>query len=436
MNRRKTKLSLRTSTIERLEDRALLSASGLMRGAQFSPPKPTPSFIAAAGQISHSQASQSANSEVHLTATLTGTSAATGAVSYESETDDGQTKTSLVISISGEKAGAVVNVSVVPTAGATAIALGSITVGADGTGKLVVSSNPKAANQFPAGVPTLAAGASVTLDDGLSGTLATATHGGDGDGHEHDGGDSGGVCLTATLSGTGTTATGTVSYHSETDDGVTNSSLVVSVSGEKTGTVINVSVVPTTGATPIALGTITVGADGTGKLVVSSNPKAANQFPAGFPTLAAGASVTLDDGLSGALAVPAAGSHGGQESESGLSAKLTGTGAAIGKAFFHSETDHGLTLSTFAVKVSGATAGAVLNVSVSADGVATPVLVGTITVGGDGTGSLVFSTNPIAGKSVAFPANFPTLVAGGMVSVTDSVSGATIVGGSLASHDD
>ena len=71
----------------------------------------------------------------------------------------------------------------------------------------------------------------------------------------------------------------------------------------------------------------------------------------------------------------------------------------------------GLIVSVFQVNVTRATPGATLDVQVSG------VSVGSILVNANGRGSLVYSSQPVAGRSVAFPADFPTILAGSTISV-------------------
>jgi hypothetical protein len=78
------------------------------------------------------------------------------------------------------------------------------------------------------------------------------------------------------------------------------------------------------------------------------------------------------------------------------------------------------------VSVKGGKAGAVIDVSIT-DALGASVSVGRITIGAKGTGKLSLASNPHEKSQTAFPANFPAVAAGSIVtlSAVDTTSGAT-----------
>jgi hypothetical protein len=392
---------------EVLEDRALLSAGGLKGHA-----------LGLGNGAANSAAAllSAADAEVHLTATLSGPTSATGTVGFESETEDGKTHSSFKVSVQGAAANAMLPVAINGTV------VGQLNTDANGNGSLTFKSNPHGPNQspFPANFPTsLATGDKVTVGTSLSGTLAAASdHDDEGD-HDHEGDEDNGTRLTADLTGS-TSATAKVSYQTETEDGTTEASFSVKVHGAAANATLPVAI------DGVVVGQVMTDANGNGSLVFSTHPHGSEvAFPADFPTsLAAGATVTVGTDLSGTLAVPNHHGDEGDEGEVNLKASLTGSTAATATASFHTETDHGQVLSFFSVKVKGATAGAVLPVIVAG------VNVGSITIDANGNGSLVFSTKPNGTTILPFPANFPTLAANSTITV------GTILSGTFAAEGD
>lgn len=104
------------------------------------------------------------------------------------------------------------------------------------------------------------------------------------------------------------------------------------------------------------------------------------------------------------------------------------TGATIlqSKVSYNSATINGTVMSIFRVNVSGGTAGQVVNVtlpSVDATGLPTTTIVGTITLDAEGSGKLLYTTNPSPkGFGVAFPAGFPTSITAGMTVGVDTLT--------------
>lgn len=229
--------------------------------------------------------------------------------------------------------------------------------------------------------------------------------------------------LTAALSDPANPAfTGNANFESKTEHGVTVSKLSISVQGGTAGDQLPLSIVDTSGNTFNT--TLTIGADGTARLCFSSNPHGASgqAFPANFPTIAAGTMVTVDN-ATGTFAASTHGSdhgshdHGGQHQDTNLVATLAdpNNSATTGFAHFESSTEHGLTVSEFSLRFQGGNPGDQLAVSID-DGNGN-LFNSTLTVGTDGTARLCFSSNPHDASQQAFPAGFPTIAAGTVITV-------------------
>jgi large repetitive protein len=380
---------------ESLEERALLSASAVGKGHE--------SHAAIVSQPA------AVHSETNLVATLTGSTAATGTVDFDSETNHGKTNSTFSVKVADAAANTTLSVAIDGTS------VGQITTDANGNGSLTFKTDPHGPKQtaFPANFPaTLIAGDKVTVGADLSGTLALPSEATET--HTH---------LIAALSST-TGGTATVNFESSTEDGVTHSTFKVNVNGAAANTTLNVSINGT------VVGQVTTDANGNGSLIFSTNPQGPNQsaFPANFPaTLLAGDKIAIGANLNGTLTLPGEkGDEGGKgdEGELSLAGKLTGTTSATGSAVFDTVTELGQTLSVFQVKVKGATAGAMLNVALNG------TAVGVITVDASGNGSLTFSSNPMGAGVLPFPANFPANVSAGA-----AISVGTILNGTLSAHE-
>ena len=292
---------------EHLEDRHLLSGHGLAFAPalqQFESQivqSPAAQFAAHAITSAISNLTSSTSSHTVLTTTLTDSSGtATGTATYSTGTYDGTTVTRFAVSISGGTADTAYDVSM------GGVDVGTITTDANGAGKLVLSSNPDSnETALPANFPTsVTAGTAITVGT-LSGSLATPTNtggGGCGGGGEH-GGLTDVTRLTASLTDSSSSATGTVSYKTGTTaDGTTVTRLKVTVTGAAASTTLDVSVAGT------VVGQITTDASGDGSLTLSSDPKNSNEqsLPSNFPTsITSGTAVTVGT-LSGTLATPTA----------------------------------------------------------------------------------------------------------------------------------
>jgi hypothetical protein len=220
--------------------------------------------------------------------------------------------------------------------------------------------------------------------------------------------------LTASLSDPNSSATGTVTYKTGVEDGVTETEFKVSIKGAAADTTLDVSI------GDVVVGQITTDANGNGTLKLSSNPDDSSEqtLPANFPTdVAAGATITAGT-LSGTLAVPTG--HGGCQGEfdgTRLSASLSDTETgATATVTFKTYTKDSTTTTRLAATVKGATANSTLDVTI--DG----VVVGQVTTDASGAGSLVLSSNP-TGDEQPLPANFPATIADGSTVSVGTMSG-------------
>lgn len=289
MNLRKWKRSrVQFSKLEYLEGRSMLSGHALSSGCESAM---NDAYVDAASTWSRSStkaavSSQSSSQELHLGAALADPNGtAKGWVSYELETEKGTSKTSFQVQVNGAQPSTTLDVAI------DGVVVGQIATDVNGSGKLSLSSKPKGSQQplpvdFPA---TLAAGAIVTAGT-TTGTLAA----GEAE-HEDGGSQSTETHLRASLTDSNGTATGKVSYESETERGKTKSKMEIEIRGAVPGSVLDVSVDGT------VVGQITVNSKGRGKLVLSGNPKS-GQAP--LPTNIAAGSIVSVGSLTGTLATP------------------------------------------------------------------------------------------------------------------------------------
>jgi hypothetical protein len=288
---------------EQLEAREMLSGHSLSPAfsaalAHFNAQAAQVSSITHASTLTAAASHLSDASKTVLTTPLTDSSGtAVGTATYWTGTVNGTTETELKVSISGATASTTFDVAI------GGVVVGQITTDSTGAGKLVLSSNPDSSNEqsLPADFPTsVTAGTAVTVGT-LSGSLATPTNTGGGCGAFD------GTRLSAQLTDSVGSATGTTSYTTSTVDGTTTTKFKVSVTGATASTTYDVAIDGT------VVGQLTTDTSGAGSLVLSSNPTGNEQaLPANFPTtIAAGSTVTVGT-LSGTLATSTASSsaHG------------------------------------------------------------------------------------------------------------------------------
>jgi hypothetical protein len=224
------------------------------------------------------------------------------------------------------------------------------------------------------------------------------------------GGESQGTTLSAALTDPDSTATGTVTYKTYVEDGVTETRLKVKITGAEADSTVAVTINGT------EVGQVTTNANGNGTLVLSSDPKDdQSPLPDNFPTdIASGSAVTAGT-LSGTLETVARNGHHHSDS-TGLSAMLTdaATGATATVAYKASTDEEGET--TLKVSVTGADADSTLDVVIGTENV------GSITTDANGAGSLTLSSNP-GDDEQPLPANFPADVAAGTVVTVGAMSG-------------
>lgn len=225
--------------------------------------------------------------------------------------------------------------------------------------------------------------------------------------------------LTASLTDTNGSATGTVTYKTGIYDGASETELTVSVTGATPNGSLDVVVGGTSGTGGTVVGKVATDSTGAGTAVFSTNPTGTEQAFTTVPTdVTAGTAVNVDT-LSGTLA---ASTHTGGGCESSqhsvVAAALTDTnGSGTGTATYKTFTKHGVTTTTFTVSVAGAAASRMLDVVL--DGTTT---VGQISTDATGAGTLVLSSNP-TGSQVQLPANFPAIIAGTTTITVDTLNG-------------
>lgn len=93
---------------------------------------------------------------------------------------------------------------------------------------------------------------------------------------------------------------------------------------------------------------------------------------------------------------------------------------AGGSVSYETGTEHGVTKTTFAVSVTGATPSSTLNVVIGDP--TTGTIVGQLVTDATGAGQLVLSSNP-HGTQQALPANFPTSIAAGTTVSVGTLTG-------------
>jgi hypothetical protein len=221
--------------------------------------------------------------------------------------------------------------------------------------------------------------------------------------------------------------TGTAKFESELKRGVAVRELNVEVKGATPRSLINVSITDASGNIT-DLGRITVKANGTGSLKLTSrSPNVlVDSVISLSSTDSAGAITTL---ASGKFATPikgSGGSHddGGDHSETHLAATLADPGSSLrGSACYESETEHGLVVTELSIELKGGTPGAVIDVSLAADGTSQSTSIGQITIGADGKGRLKLrATAPAVTTSSVISLSTVSTAAGGTVTVTPITS--------------
>jgi hypothetical protein len=273
LGKRKSWLGQTRLTLESLETRSLLSGihgAATARVAEHPPAIVSPVAAKSTAVIARSSSS---SSETHLVANLadgTGASKVTGTAKFESELKRGVVVRELSVEVKGATAGSVIQVTATDAKGAVSV-LGSITVKANGSGKLKLTAKS----------PDILAGSSISLNaTDAAGSVTTLASGifavpteGSGSGHDSSG-DHTETKLAASLVDLASKLTGSACFESETEHGLVVSELNVQLKGGTPGTVIDVSISVdgTSAATSIAR--ITIGTDGTGKLKLNKTAPA------------------------------------------------------------------------------------------------------------------------------------------------------------------
>jgi hypothetical protein len=239
--------------------------------------------------VSSALAGNSQNEHTNLIATLSDPAdpSVTGTAHFMSLTHHGETTTRFMANIEGAAPNMLLEVKL------DGVTVGQIMTDDEGSGHLFLSSNPHGKQQpLPANFPT-----DVMMGDMVSvGTAvgALGTHSDDDDDDEGDH-EASVVHLSAALSDTTNPAIhGQVKFFSVTQNGTTDKTFLVTITGAGANALLPVSINGTN------IGTLMTNAAGVGSLVLLS---ANNTLPANFPSmLSAGDVVTVGTTTMGTLA--------------------------------------------------------------------------------------------------------------------------------------
>jgi len=233
---------------ESLETRDMLSGNGLVSAtplaahtAAGAANQSTSQFVSSV--IAGLKASHAGHHlQTSLSATLTDptNSSVTGTVTYllSKASHHGTPIANFNVSVSGAAANSTLDVAI------GGVTVGQIMTDVNGAGSLALSSNPSGSQQaLPANFPTTVSSDSVVTVGTLSGTLATMPHR---------------TMLTAQLTGSTGTETGTATFRSNTEHGKTN--LSVSLTGLQANSTLDVTI----GGTVV--GQVTTNRRGEGRL--------------------------------------------------------------------------------------------------------------------------------------------------------------------------
>jgi len=246
------------------------------------------------------------------------------------------------------------------------------------------------------------AGSRSAAQDGIFAALGARSHGA----AAH------GTTLSATLTDANSAATGTVTYKTYVEDGVTETKLKVNITGAEADSTLQVTVAG------VVVGQVAANASGNASLVLSSDPEGDEQaLPDNFPTAVAAGDAVSAGTLMGTLATVTRGHR--DSSTTTLSASLTDeTTGAAGTVTYKMSTENGET--SLKVSVTGAEANSALGVTIG------DVNVGEITTDANGAGSIVLSSDP-TGDEKALPDNFPTSITAGTAVGIGTMTGALVV---------
>jgi hypothetical protein len=417
-------------SFEQLESRQMLSAHPFAHGAAIALghsdplahlPTPTATFAAGAAQaqgtLLSAKLSDPANPDVE------------GSARFVSFTAGGMPFTSLSVSIEGAAPNSMHEVTI------KGVVVGTLMTDAEGEGHLTLSSNPHGGQQpLPANFPTGVMAGDMVSVGAAAGKLAVGMHEGDdddgGDQNENENENESETHLAATLADPASAAvSGHATFKSETDDGKTETTFAVSITGAAVNAMLNVKLQGT------IIGVLKTDANGAGKLVLSSEN---GTLPANFPTTVMAGDTVMVGAATGALAAIMGGNHDDQgdqnededenenESETHLAATLADPANTdiSGRAALKTETDDGTTETTFAVSIKGATPNSMLNVTLQG------VMIGIVKTDGTGAGKLVLSS-----ENGTLPANFPTTVMAGDKVMVGTATGTLAVITEGGDHD-
>jgi hypothetical protein len=253
-----------------------------------------------AGDDDNDQGDENENeSGTHLSATLAdpANAAVSGHATFQSETDDGKTETTFAVSIKGAAVSTMLPVTL------QGVMVGMLTTDATGAGKLVLSS---ANGTLPANFPTTVMPGDPVMVGTATGMFAVSGGGGGGNDQGDQNENESETHLAATLADPANTAiSGRAAFQSETDDGKTETTFAVSITGAAPSTMLPVTL------QGVMIGMLMTDATGAGKLVLSSEN---GTLPANFPTTVMAGDTVMVGTATGTLAVA---TEGGDHNDQG-----------------------------------------------------------------------------------------------------------------------
>jgi hypothetical protein len=339
---------------------------------------------------------------IHLRADLTGPAGSSGWAQYRWEVSDGVTQVELEIEVD-DAAPLQAHTVVVDE-----IPVGQLRTDAEGMGKLKLSSQPEGDSlPLPAGFPVVVQGTPITVGNSIAGIF------GGGNGNVDPPAENFLIHLKSALVGQAG-ARGEVEFQLEQED--FGQRVEFQLQAERLPR--NTTFAVTLDGTVVA--SIMSDSSGIARLKLRTDPSGADELPVppDFPPLGVNSLITVGDVLTGHFV------HSGAEatdtdhgSEINLSADLHGDTLARGEVEFESETEEGNQQREFKLEVKNFPSDSTQDVTI--DG----VVVARLAVDGQGRAKLKFATDPQASDEAEFPAEFPVLTAGSIVSVGGLANG-------------
>jgi hypothetical protein len=312
-----------------------------------------------------------------LTASLTGTTGASGSAEFKTGEESGQNSFTLMVT------GLTPSTKYTVEIGGTSI--GTFTTDANGAGTLTLSDLT---------TPPIVSGSMLTVVDGSNNTVLQGTFAPSSEDHHQE-------ALIASLTGT-TGASGTAEFKAGEETGENRFELTV--------TGLTASTTYTVDVGGASIGTFTTDANGAGELELKNLTT----------TIAAGSILTIVDAnnntvLTGTFAVAAEGGEGGGDDHGGqkLTASLTGATGTSGTAEFKTGDEAGE--NSFTLKVTGLTASTTY----------------TVDVGGTSIG--MFTTDSTGAGSLDLTNLTTTIMSGSVLTVLDANNNTVLTGTFAAS---